>query len=694
MRFILALLMLFTLGPSSRAALSELDKSLFTQKNRLTNPGWESSTAGWTASGGTYTTTTTAANVGSGNAAGSWDSSSASQTLTSNAVTVTADGGLSLQSVSFSCRIKAASGTATHKIQIYDGTNVLNEATITSSTSGFIRSGVVAPAPSSGTLYGRLISVASNEPTIYTDDCYWGLSEGFDLFQTSQAQLYGAIKYSGTTSCQWTTGNTGGSYTDFSADTDCPTPTVYGNASAPATKIPRIKFASLPPGRYQVVISGEFTVETTGVTASFRYRAYDGTSYSAVRSFQVNAGTNNGADASPLVAFFEYTTAQTDIEFRPRAVSSTDTNDPFISNDSTSRDFEIQVYRFPTQTELAARSNLPVLPTVQRFTSGSGTYTRPYGVSYIKVRMVGGGGGGGGSGTTNGTASTDGGSTTFGTSLLTATGGKGGSNGTSQNGTGGTATVNSPAVTLVALSGGAGTNGQGHNGSVGGATPSIPGGVGGMSPFGGAGRGGGVTYAGNGGDAVANSGSGGGGAYQAQVSLAQGGGGGGAGGYIEALILNPSATYSYSVGAGGTGQAAGTSGNAGGAGGSGYIEVTEYYQNTNAPAFIGSVTSSTTGSERIERAIVNSCTSNGACTIGSQSSSWLGVTRNSAGDYTMAITSGIFSAIPTCSITCENIRYIGGSATSATAGAIAVRNTTPAADDCGARMNIICMGPR
>lgn len=41
--------------------------------------------------------------------------------------------------------------------------------------------------------------------------------------------------------------------------------------------------------------------------------------------------------------------------------------------------------------------NLAV-PTVQKFTSGSGTYTTPSGVKWIRVRMVGGVGGPGGSG--------------------------------------------------------------------------------------------------------------------------------------------------------------------------------------------------------------------------------------------------------------------------------------------------------
>jgi hypothetical protein len=61
------------------------------------------------------------------------------------------------------------------------------------------------------------------------------------------------------------------------------------------------------------------------------------------------------------------------------------------------------------------------------------------------------------------------------------------------------------------------------------------------------------------------------------VNSANCGSGGGAGAFIKAIISAPSASYSYAVGAAGTGQAAGTSGAAGGAGGSGVIIVTEYY---------------------------------------------------------------------------------------------------------------------
>ena len=46
---------------------------------------------------------------------------------------------------------------------------------------------------------------------------------------------------------------------------------------------------------------------------------------------------------------------------------------------------------------------------------------------------------------------------------------------------------------------------------------------------------------------------------------------------MEAIINSPSASYSYSIGAGGTAGTAGTNGFAGGAGGSGVIYVFAFF---------------------------------------------------------------------------------------------------------------------
>jgi hypothetical protein len=216
------------------------------------------------------------------------------------------------------------------------------------------------------------------------------------------------------------------------------------------------------------------------------------------------------------------------------------------------------------------------VPTIQKFLSGSGTYTAPTPTPlYIRVEMVGGGGGGGGSGSSGGGTGGTGGNSTFGTTLLSANGGTGGS-ATGIAGSGGSSSLGSGPIG-IAISGG---NGGGVG--FGSAQLGDAGGMGGVTPFGGGGAGGAEGTAGSG--ASANSGSGGGGAGVTNVVSANAGCGGGAGGYVNALISPVGTTFAYAVGIAGTGGAAGTAGQAGGPGGAGLIVVTEYYQNVNLSA--------------------------------------------------------------------------------------------------------------
>ena len=204
------------------------------------------------------------------------------------------------------------------------------------------------------------------------------------------------------------------------------------------------------------------------------------------------------------------------------------------------------------------------VPQVTIYTSGSGTYTTPTNAKFLHIKMVGGGAGGAGGGISTVQAGGAGGNTTFGTSLLAANG----AGGTSTSSLGGSATVTSPAVGIACT----GSLGQGFTAFL---AQYGTGGIGGTSQFGGNGSG----YAnGAGTAAAANSGSGGAGGGTSNVgSLMYTGAGGGAGGYIDAIINSPSATYAYSIGAGGTAGAAGTSAFAGGAGGSGTIYITAYF---------------------------------------------------------------------------------------------------------------------
>jgi hypothetical protein len=229
-------------------------------------------------------------------------------------------------------------------------------------------------------------------------------------------------------------------------------------------------------------------------------------------------------------------------------------------------------------TDTTKWRSMSTAPTVQKFLSGSGTYTTPTGVKYIRVRMVGGGGGGAGSADVNdnGGSGGNGGNTTFGTTLLVANGGGGGNGANSSTpAAGGTASLGTGPIG-VALTGG---SSQGHCSYSSSATVGLMGGVGASSPFGGAGAGQDPAGSSGSGAAIANTGSGGGGAGKGSGSTGGfTGQGGAAGGYVDAIIADPLTSYSYAVGAAGTAGSAGSSGNGGGAGGSGIIIVEEHYK--------------------------------------------------------------------------------------------------------------------
>lgn len=196
-------------------------------------------------------------------------------------------------------------------------------------------------------------------------------------------------------------------------------------------------------------------------------------------------------------------------------------------------------------------------------TSGSGdaliTFYAVRAPILISVEMVGGGGGGPGSSTEGGT----GGTTSFGSALLSATGGETGTS-AGFGGNPGTASLGTGPVGLAVTGSAGGPNG--------GSAAWASGGAGGTSPFGGSGEGGKGNSNAPGGAGVTNTGSGGGGCG---ISGSSGRGGGGSGGYVKAFITTILSTYAYAVGAAG---AAGTGSVTGAAGGSGVIIVIENYQ--------------------------------------------------------------------------------------------------------------------
>lgn len=161
------LFVLFVVWPEAWAQLNDFDRQEFTFENALAgkNPGFESGTVQWTASGGTFAVNSGTQIVPNSKQFATWDSNSAGQTLQTAAVTVPKTG-----NCEFSIWIAVPSGTATHTITVTDGTNDLVPAQTITTSANALKHIVNFPCPSSGTVRGKLTSVASNEPSISLDN--------------------------------------------------------------------------------------------------------------------------------------------------------------------------------------------------------------------------------------------------------------------------------------------------------------------------------------------------------------------------------------------------------------------------------------------------------------------------------------------------------------------------------------------
>ena len=174
MKFLIWLVLLFATLPVF-GALTDFDRQEISFKNLLAakNGGFESGKANWTASGGTFTTVNSGSNLLVGKNSGTWDSSGAGQTLTS--ATITLEKGYYGRNCEGALLIQTPSGSATHLLELYDGTNILVSNSIISSTTPSLVT-VYAPCPTSGTLALRLKSVASDEPLVAVDDGHLGIA--------------------------------------------------------------------------------------------------------------------------------------------------------------------------------------------------------------------------------------------------------------------------------------------------------------------------------------------------------------------------------------------------------------------------------------------------------------------------------------------------------------------------------------
>jgi hypothetical protein len=331
--------------------------------NILKNPGFEdTSIATWTASGGIVTNNSTSKATGTKGL--SWDSDSASQTLVSDLIVV--PNGFQGNNGYAYCNIKTVSGTATHTFTVDNGTtNIVTPVTINSSTDRFQRTSVNFVYPSSGSIRIKITSVAANEPNIYIDDCYLG--EATNVSSVSQAQLVGTVKVTGCAS-PWSTTST--TFASFATQAGC-SYAVTGQALAPTTNIPAIRFANLAPGDYRIEYEGSLYTSATAGRQDAYFQFYDGSN--EYREVSTIGGTTVGDFKPNFSASYTYTAPQSNITLQVRAKTS-NSQTTFIYG-TTAQPGVIRVYYFPSQSQLAVSS----AQTDYDWTSFTPTYSASFG---------------------------------------------------------------------------------------------------------------------------------------------------------------------------------------------------------------------------------------------------------------------------------------------------------------------------
>lgn len=359
MRYFFAVLafLFFGIGPIY-ASLNDVDRQIFFARNQLKNGGFESGKGAgvdkWTASAGTFNITITGSNLLDGKVSATWDAAASANTLSYGQITI--PNGLLGRNGVLAAKIMVPSGTATHSLQVTDGTNVLGSVTITSSTAPTY-SYVNFIYPSSGYVVPRLYANA-DEPNIVIDSVFLGDAETVNLTNIAQAQFIGAGYFATTANCSgWSRTNT--ALGAFASDADCPGPTVEinpgpGTIQTTDVDLPKFTVNNLPPGNYEVWVTVPTLKDATGNPCTFTLN--DGTTSSG----RGNCGsTASAADGVTFAGHFNYTTAgNRTFEVYGASGSGAIAIDNSISNKS----LQFWIYRYPIASEQAFKpSQVPFL---------------------------------------------------------------------------------------------------------------------------------------------------------------------------------------------------------------------------------------------------------------------------------------------------------------------------------------------
>jgi len=319
----------------------------------LSNPGFETGgvTSGWSTTGGAAANVTSGTNLIFGSTTGSWQASASGQFFQSAALAIK---GLSEASCQVTLHYLYTGTSGDYTFRVIDGSsNVLNSIALPPNAVAGVPVNLVFPCGSltTSTLQWRIVSNIASPGIIYMDNAHLG---SVGTAQVSQAKFLGSISWPPITSCTWSN-NATSNPTTFTAVSNCTTPVgsdLTGSALAPATKVPGITFASLPAGSYYLVATGDIHSQTTSGNSIAAFNFTDGFTSSET---QYVGGIESTGILSPaispnIVGHFTYTTPQSNITFQAQGASVVGVTGQI---QATAIPFGISVYYFPSTTQSA-----------------------------------------------------------------------------------------------------------------------------------------------------------------------------------------------------------------------------------------------------------------------------------------------------------------------------------------------------
>lgn len=261
--------------------------------------------------------------------------------------------------ISFS---KMAAETAS-RVALFDASGILDASSVSTTTLGYldatssIQTQLDAKQASDGDLTSlAAISGTNVIPYRSAANTYGTVTIGSGLDLTAgtltataatSAQWVGSIIYPGTASCVWTSTTTD-SFGNYSADTDCSSPTAAGNVSAPGTKVPGVVFDVDDNTNYVYLFTAQFMGGNSTAVAYVCFRFSDGTNSSraACASALATGGDNYPVSGIEGVISFGSTGAKT-VQIQGTNYSGTAGANIFAADATT--DLTINVFKFPKE---------------------------------------------------------------------------------------------------------------------------------------------------------------------------------------------------------------------------------------------------------------------------------------------------------------------------------------------------------